>query len=101
MRLKFAEMWWCEDEVCDCYQPRIMERSNVPAYCGPYWSPPTRLAEGPFYSQPDTAERIEQWEWLLKHARQFSVTNLFEIERQAATILAPSSPQPTATKGKL
>lgn len=45
----FAEMWWCGDEYCDCYQPQIdLVTPNLTV--GPPWIRRTRIWEGTFAS---------------------------------------------------
>jgi len=80
-RLRFAEMWWCGDEECDCTQPQINDRSQGRWYeLG--WKQLDQIAAGPFHSESTPEETREQWDWLLSKAREYSVTNLVEIEAE-------------------
>lgn len=72
-------MWWCDDEECDCTQPRIVECSEG-GFHDAGWEAPKTLEEGPFHSQADADEQRKQWDWLLEAARRHSVKNLVEIE---------------------
>lgn len=50
-----ASIWWCADEVCDCYQPTINLRTpNLTV--GRPWMRTTNLWEGTLRSQPSPAE---------------------------------------------
>lgn len=79
-RLKFAEMWDCGDEFCNCTQPRIYLRSRC-NFGESRWQPPELIAEGPFYSDANDLESREQKLWLLHASRTHQVANLAEIEK--------------------
>lgn len=50
-----AGLWWCGDEVCDCYQPKITLRTpNLTT--GPPWDRLTPIWEGTFTSGPSGDE---------------------------------------------
>ncbi len=86
-----ADWWYCCDELCQCSYPRI-RRLTLPKTVSPdgtwtRWASGEELEKGPWLSQPDAAERREQWEWMLAAARRHGVGNLAEIEQEAKEYL--------------
>ena len=81
MRKLFAEMWWCGDEICDCTQPQIVERSTV-SFRHPAWKGPIVIEQGDFHSQADRDECVSQWDWLIEAAKRHKVANLEEIVKE-------------------
>lgn len=79
MRTRYAEMWSCGDDECDCCQPKVVEHST-----GHFrdwgWKPEQTIEEGDFKSGPDSDEYDAQCLWLLSAARRHKVANLAEIE---------------------
>ena len=68
---KRLNWWWCQDDECDCTQPRIEEVTDLENGGGPgYWQKPrykvVTLEEGPFISphhSTEKADRDEQRQW--------------------------------------
>ena len=81
--MKHAFIWHCDDEVCDCYQPQIVEYCDVP-FGNPLWIPPRYLEEGPFFSEPTSEDWKEIHTWMLEAARRHQVDNLSDIEKKYA-----------------
>lgn len=87
-----ADWWYCGDEYCRCSYPQI--RRLIPPVreivkdgrvVAKHWQGEGsgEVERGPWISEPDTAERREQWAWLLDAARRHQVVNLAEIEEEA------------------
>lgn len=52
-----ARLWWCGDEVCDCYQPMI-ERMRPNLAAGYPWITRERVWEGTFDSGGEHLDRL-------------------------------------------
>lgn len=50
-----ARLWWCEDELCDCYQPQI-DRITPNREAGYPWIRREAIWRGTFHSSPDAKE---------------------------------------------
>lgn len=50
-----ARLWWCGDEVCDCRQPQIVQKTPNLAVGSPWYRVQT-LWEGTFRSEPSSDE---------------------------------------------
>jgi len=53
----YASVWWCEDEVCDCHQPKIERIDTNPV--DRRFITRTTIWRGTFVSEP-TAEECDQ-----------------------------------------
>ena len=51
MKIVYASIWWCGDDVCDCYQPQI-ETIEPNIIAGPPWLKRERIWHGEFVSGP-------------------------------------------------
>lgn len=71
MRLH-AEWWWCEDEVCNCHQPRIVMRS-IHRYGTPGWKPPLIVDKGPFRSGPEADDWNEMVAWMVDACKKYGL----------------------------
>lgn len=66
-----ARIWWCEDEVCDCYQPEILK--YIPAPPG-QWRRTEVVWKGEFVSQPDLEDRERIRAELLAEAAKYGIS---------------------------
>lgn len=66
-----AQLWWCEDPVCDCHQPQVVFRGTAHVPMKHY--PSVRLWEGEFHSQPNASELKQMEAELAEAAERFGV----------------------------
>lgn len=56
-------IWYCGDEICDCYQP-VIEEVSPNRKAGHPWVKRRRVWEGTFFSRPHLEEHKEMAEEL-------------------------------------
>jgi len=75
-----AEIWHCNDEVCDCYQPQITKITphNPPR---PPWIQREQLWAGTFHSQPGT----EEWDEMTRELEDAAARAGITLEEKTKT----------------
>ncbi len=67
-----AYQWWCQDEVCDCYQA-VIELVYPNLKAGYPWIRRVRQWEGTFHSEPDHEEFNNQERQLIGASWWFGI----------------------------
>ena len=67
-----AEMWWCGDDVCNCYQPKI-DRISPNREAGRPWIRRKEVWRGTFYSEPSNDEFAEMEKELKEAKKKYGI----------------------------
>ncbi len=69
----WARLWWCQDEICNCYQPKIeMVKPRQVAHLKTYDRKP--LWQGTFCSDPTPQEFQDMVVELQTKAKEYGIT---------------------------